>query len=92
MSECGAYETDRDSVAGGNCLAQVWAARPVVTGPLQGQSAYARTASTGRSWHRKPFSRCSTVASRGEPSGRVTLAPEAGAAGRSPPDRMCVPL
>lgn len=41
MSDCGFYETDRDSVALADCLAGVWASLPQVTGTMRGQSAYA---------------------------------------------------
>lgn len=41
MAKCGFYEPDQDSHALADCLAGVWAALPVVTGPFRGQSAYA---------------------------------------------------
>ncbi len=41
MSECGFYDPGRNSPALANCLAEVWASLPVVTGPRQGASAYA---------------------------------------------------
>jgi len=41
MAECGFYDTNRDLLALGDCLAGVWAALPVVSGPGRGRSAYA---------------------------------------------------
>lgn len=41
MHECGFYDPQTDLLTLGNCLAGVWAALPLVSGPRQGQSAYA---------------------------------------------------
>lgn len=41
MSDCGFYEPAQDSLVLADCLAGVWAALPVATGPRRGQSAYA---------------------------------------------------
>jgi hypothetical protein len=41
MHNCGFYDRDTDIMRLGNCLAGVWAALPLVHGPLRGQSAYA---------------------------------------------------
>ena len=41
MHDCGFYDADTDLIALGNCLASVWAALPLVSGPQRGQSAYA---------------------------------------------------
>lgn len=41
MYECGFYDDGTDLLSLGNCLASVWAALPLVSGPLRGQSAYA---------------------------------------------------
>ncbi len=41
MQNCGFYERDTDIMRLGNCLAGVWAALPLVHGPLRGESAYA---------------------------------------------------
>ena len=41
MHNCGFYERDTDIMRLGNCLAGVWAALPLVHGPLRGESAYA---------------------------------------------------
>lgn len=41
MHECGFYDATTDVLALGNCLAGVWAALPLVSGPQRGQSAYA---------------------------------------------------
>lgn len=41
MYQCGFFERARPNVQLANCLAGVWAALPVVSGPERGQSAYA---------------------------------------------------
>ncbi len=41
MAECGFYDPKKDSRLLANCLAGVWAALPLVAGPMRGQSAYA---------------------------------------------------
>jgi len=41
MHRCGFYERDTHLLVLGNCLAGVWAALPLVSGPLAGESAYA---------------------------------------------------
>jgi hypothetical protein len=41
MHDCGFYDADRDLEALANCLARVWAALPVVSGPQRGRSFYA---------------------------------------------------
>lgn len=41
MHDCGFYDRDTDLLALGNCLAGVWAALPLVSGPMRGRSAYA---------------------------------------------------
>lgn len=41
MADCGFYEPTRASSVLADCLAGVWAALPVVTGPRRGLSAYA---------------------------------------------------
>ena len=41
MHDCGFYDRHTDLLTLGNCLAGVWAALPLVSGPMRGQSAYA---------------------------------------------------
>lgn len=41
MADCGFYDPEHDTLALADCLAGVWAALPLVTGPSRGQSAYA---------------------------------------------------
>ncbi len=41
MHDCGFYDPDTPLVRLGNCLASVWAALPLVSGPSRGRSAYA---------------------------------------------------
>ncbi|MCC5960816.1 MAG: hypothetical protein JJU08_15895 [Rhodobacteraceae bacterium] len=41
MHNCGFYERDTPVLQLGNCLANVWAALPLVSGPSRGASAYA---------------------------------------------------
>jgi hypothetical protein len=41
MRDCGFYDRATEVVDLGNCLAGVWAALPVVSGPRRGQSVYA---------------------------------------------------
>ncbi|WP_142079400.1 hypothetical protein [Roseinatronobacter monicus] len=40
MHQCGFYARDTPVLQLGNCLASVWAALPLVSGPLRGESAY----------------------------------------------------
>lgn len=41
MHDCGFYDRKVNLLGLGNCLADAWAALPVVSGPMRGQSAYA---------------------------------------------------